>query len=113
MITSWASGRWTMPRIARRVVCGRLLVIATLLPTRAFIRVDLPTLGRPAKLAKPDLNSPGAPGCAPPGPAGPGPGSAGPVPDAARPGCAFALCDFALCDFAAEAGGRRDGVPTW
>jgi hypothetical protein len=26
-------------------------------PTSAFISVDLPTLGRPAKHAKPDLNS--------------------------------------------------------
>ena len=51
---SWASGRCTMPRIARRVVCGRLLVIATFVPTSAFIRVDLPTLGRPAKQAKPE-----------------------------------------------------------
>ena len=42
--------------MARRVVCGRLLVIATLVPTSAFIRVDLPTLGRPAKQANPDLN---------------------------------------------------------
>src|SRR5437879_8008182 len=50
-----------MPRIARRVVCGRLLVIATLLPTSAFISVDLPTFGRPAKQAKPELN-PAAPG---------------------------------------------------
>jgi hypothetical protein len=31
-------------------------VIAILLPTRAFIRVDLPTFGRPTKQAKPDLN---------------------------------------------------------
>src|ERR1035441_9324739 len=53
---SWASGRCTMPRIARRVVCGRLLVIATLVPTSAFISVDLPTFGRPAKQAKPDRN---------------------------------------------------------
>jgi len=38
------------------VVCGLLLVIATLVPTRAFISVDLPTFGRPTKHAKPDLN---------------------------------------------------------
>ena len=55
-MTSWASGRCTIPRIARRVVCGRLLVIATFAPTSAFISVDLPTFGRPAKQAKPDLN---------------------------------------------------------
>jgi hypothetical protein len=44
------------------VVCGRLLVIATLVPTRAFISVDLPTFGRPTKHAKPDLNPGGASG---------------------------------------------------
>jgi len=53
-----------MPRIARLVVCGRLLVIATLLPTSAFIKVDLPTFGRPAKQAKPDLNPAAADGAA-------------------------------------------------
>jgi hypothetical protein len=56
MMTSCASGRCTTPRIARLVVCGRLLVIATLVPTRAFMSVDLPTFGRPAKQANPDLN---------------------------------------------------------
>ena len=53
-MTSCASGRWTMPRITRRVVCGRSLVIATLAPTSALVRVDLPTLGRPTRHAKPD-----------------------------------------------------------
>jgi hypothetical protein len=48
-----------MPRIARLVVCGRLLVIATLVPTSAFISVDLPTFGLPTKQANPDLNSGG------------------------------------------------------
>ena len=56
-MTSWASGRCTMPRMARRVVCGRLLVIATLVPTSAFINVNLPTFGLPTKHAKPDRNS--------------------------------------------------------
>ena len=44
------------------MVCGRLLVIATLVPTSAFISVDLPTFGRPAKQAKPrsEPRSPGA-----------------------------------------------------
>lgn len=42
-----------MPRTVWRVVCGRLEVIATFLPTRAFVRVDLPALGRPTKQAKP------------------------------------------------------------
>src|SRR5690606_38005826 len=55
-MTSCASGRCTIPRIVRRVVCGRLLVIATLVPTSAFINVDLPTLGRPMKQANPDRN---------------------------------------------------------
>ncbi|MEU4827423.1 hypothetical protein AB0H37_36650 [Actinomadura sp. NPDC023710] len=41
--------------MARRVVCGRLLVIATFVPTSAFINVDLPTLGRPMKQAKPEF----------------------------------------------------------
>jgi hypothetical protein len=59
MITSCASERCTMPRIARRVVCGRLLVMATFDPTSAFMSVDLPTFGRPAKQANPDLNSAG------------------------------------------------------
>jgi hypothetical protein len=46
-----------MPLITRLVVWGRLLVIATLAPTRALVRVDLPTFGRPTRQAKPDLNS--------------------------------------------------------
>jgi hypothetical protein len=46
-----------MPRITRRVVCGRSLVIATLAPTSALVSVDLPTLGRPARQANPDLNA--------------------------------------------------------
>jgi hypothetical protein len=43
--------------MARLVVCGRLLVMAIFDPTSAFMSVDLPTFGRPAKAAKPDLNS--------------------------------------------------------
>jgi hypothetical protein len=50
-----------MPRMTRRVVCGRLLVMATFAPTSAFIRVDFPTFGRPVKHAKPERK----PGCAP------------------------------------------------
>src|SRR5215472_12328322 len=56
MMISSASSVLTMPLITRRVVCGRLLVIATLVPTSAFISVDLPTLGRPAKQANPAAN---------------------------------------------------------
>ena len=54
---SCASGRCTMPRITRRVVCGRSLVIATLAPTSALVSVDLPTLGRPARQANPERNA--------------------------------------------------------
>jgi hypothetical protein len=51
----------------RRVVCGRLLVMAIFVPTRAFSNVDLPTLGRPTKHAKPDLKSACSGACAPAG----------------------------------------------
>src|SRR4051794_19125878 len=50
-----------MPRTAVRVVCGFEEVIATLLPTSAFVSVDLPAFGRPTKEAKPLRNS-GTPG---------------------------------------------------
>lgn len=40
-----------------RVVCGRFEVIATLVPTSAFVRVDFPVLGRPTKHTKPERNS--------------------------------------------------------
>jgi ribosomal protein S27AE len=43
-----------MPRIVWRVVWGRSEVIATFAPTRAFVSVDLPVLGRPTKQAKPE-----------------------------------------------------------
>src|SRR4029077_15848853 len=56
-MTSCASGWCTTPRITRLVVCGRLLVIATLAPTSALVRVDLPTFGRPTRHAKPDLKT--------------------------------------------------------
>src|SRR6476620_3371254 len=46
-----------MPRIVCRVVCGRLEVIATLVPTRALVNVDLPVLGRPMKHTNPERNS--------------------------------------------------------
>ena len=48
-----------MPRIACRVVCGRLDVMATLSPTSAFVSVDLPVLGRPTMQAKPLRNPAG------------------------------------------------------
>lgn len=53
----WKSSRCTMPRMVCRVVCGRLEVIATFVPTRALVRVDLPVLGRPTKHTKPEWNS--------------------------------------------------------
>ena len=52
-MTSWASGRVTMPRTARLVVCGLSEVIAIFSPTIALSRVDLPAFGRPTKQAKP------------------------------------------------------------
>ena len=48
-----------MPRIACRVVCGRLDVIAILVPISALVSVDLPALGRPTKQANPDRNPSG------------------------------------------------------
>ena len=61
--TSWASGRVTMPRTACRVVCGRLEVIAIFSPTRALVSVDLPALGRPTRLAKPEREVVTRPSC--------------------------------------------------
>ena len=55
-MTSWASARLTIPRTARRVVCGLSLVMAILVPTSAFVRVDLPALGRPTKQQNPERN---------------------------------------------------------
>jgi len=43
-----------MPRMALRVVSGRDDAMAMGLPTRAFIRVDLPTLGLPTTATKPE-----------------------------------------------------------
>src|SRR6478609_2163664 len=60
-MTSWPAGRFRMPRIARRVVCGLSEVIATFSPTSAFVSVDLPTLGRPTKVTNPDRPSTGPP----------------------------------------------------
>jgi len=46
-----------MPRTARRVVCGFSLVMTILVPTRAFVSVDLPALGRPTKQQNPERNA--------------------------------------------------------
>jgi hypothetical protein len=50
----WKSARCTIPRMVWRVVCGRFEVIATLVPTRAFVSVDLPVFGLPTKHTKPE-----------------------------------------------------------
>ena len=55
--TSWASGVVSTPRMVLRVVWGRDEVMATLVPTRALTRVDLPTLGRPTTATNPDFTS--------------------------------------------------------
>ena len=41
------------PQIRLRVVWGLLLTMATFSPTRALVRVDLPTLGRPQRVSIP------------------------------------------------------------
>ncbi len=43
-----------MPRTVCLVVCGRLEVMATFVPTNALVSVDLPVLGRPTKQTKPE-----------------------------------------------------------
>src|ERR1700720_1146989 len=53
-----ASGSLRIPRIRRRVVCGRGVTIATLCPTIRFTRVDLPTLVRPPTATNPARCSP-------------------------------------------------------
>ena len=53
-LTSCASGRCSTPRTTCRVVCGLLDVIAIFWPMIAFVRVDLPALGRPTKQANPE-----------------------------------------------------------
>ena len=46
-----APGNVRMPTTWFRVVCGFGVTIATLAPTSAFSRVDLPTFGRPTMAA--------------------------------------------------------------
>src|SRR6202171_5991199 len=53
-----ASGSLRIPRIRRRVVCGRGVTIATLCPTIRFTIVDLPTLVRPPTATNPARCSP-------------------------------------------------------
>ena len=48
------SARVATPKILVRVVWGRSDTMATFSPTKAFIRLDLPTLGRPTMATKPE-----------------------------------------------------------
>ena len=51
--TSCVGPRTVMPRIRRRVVCTLGETMDTLVPTRRFSRVDLPTFGAPRMAMKP------------------------------------------------------------
>src|SRR2546426_6734084 len=51
--TICAPGRFLMPVIRLRVVCGRGETIASFWPTRRFRRVDLPVFGRPMSETNP------------------------------------------------------------
>src|SRR5699024_2594836 len=51
------SSRCTTPRMACLVVWGLPEVIATFVPTRALVRVDLPALGRPTTHTNPERYS--------------------------------------------------------
>ena len=49
----WVSPAIAMPRTGMRVVCTLGLTMATLEPTSALTRVDLPALGAPMMAQKP------------------------------------------------------------
>src|SRR3954469_5715555 len=51
--TIWPAGLCTTPRMACRVVCGRLLTMPTFSPTRALGSGLLRALGRPTRATKP------------------------------------------------------------
>ena len=53
--TIWKSSPETMPMIRWRVVCALEVMIERRSPTRAFMSVDLPTLGLPMMFTKPLL----------------------------------------------------------
>src|ERR1700676_3907368 len=61
MKTSWDSASMAIPRSSVRVVCTLWETIATLAPTIALIRVDLPTLGAPMSAMKPQRRPAGSP----------------------------------------------------
>ena len=48
--------------VLKRLKANGGLVMATFVPTSAFISVDLPTFGRPARQANPDRKTASAPG---------------------------------------------------
>src|SRR5262245_52214331 len=50
---TWPSGRVRIPRTRFRVVWGFGETMASFCPSRRFSSVDLPTLGRPMRLANP------------------------------------------------------------
>src|SRR3982074_2256741 len=70
MKTSWASWSVAIPRSNVRVVCTLWETIATLAPTIALIRVDLPTLGAPIRAMKPQRRPAGSPSSRARSPAG-------------------------------------------
>src|SRR5450755_692016 len=63
MKTSWAVWSVAIPRSNVRVVCTLWETIATLAPTIALIRVDLPTLGAPISAMNPQRLSAGGALC--------------------------------------------------
>jgi hypothetical protein len=71
--TSWSSGSFRIPRTRKRVVWGRSDTIPTFDPTKALMRLDLPTFGRPTTATVPERKATGriiaerAAGVSPPG----------------------------------------------
>jgi len=55
MNTNWLSPRLRTAQMRLRVVWGLLVTMAIFSPTRALVRVDFPTLGRPTMVIMPDL----------------------------------------------------------
>ncbi len=55
MSTICAEGRFTIPRIRLRVVCGTAVTMETLVPTSAFTKVLFPAFGLPTTATNPDL----------------------------------------------------------
>ena len=53
--TTCTSGRVSTPRTCVRVVCGLSETIDTFWPRIVLSNVDLPTLGRPTSVTKPDF----------------------------------------------------------